>query len=89
LVFICKGFGVLQPVLCLAGVLFCCFALFCLVKKNKKKKTTFADNLLTLMSSKMSMSFFLRKEIKVFDEIFQDFSPYNGLQWTPTVSRSK
>jgi len=35
----------------------------------KKKQKTFADNLLTPMSSKMSMSFFFsRKEIKVFDE---------------------
>jgi len=28
-------------------------------------------------------------ENKVFDENIADFSPYNGLQWTPTVSRSK
>jgi len=54
------------------------------------KKKTFADNLLTLMSSKMSMSsFFSRKEIKVFDENIPGFSPYNGLHWEPNGSRSK
>jgi len=31
-------------------------------KKNKLKKITFADNLLTPMSSKMSMSFFLQSK---------------------------
>jgi len=37
-------------------------------------KKTFADNLLTPMSSKMSMSFFLQsKEIKVFDENIPEF----------------
>jgi len=45
-----------------------------------KKNKTFADNLLTPMSSKMSMSFFFsRKEMKVFDENIQDFSQYNAL----------
>jgi len=34
-------------------------------------------------------SFFSQKEIKVFDENIQDFSPYNGLQWGPNGSRSK
>jgi len=50
-------------------------------------KKTFADSLHTPMSSKMS--FFSRKEIKVFDENFPGFSPYNGLQWEPNISRSK
>jgi len=36
------------------------------------KKKTFADNLLTPMSSKMSMSF-SRKEIKIFDENIPGF----------------
>jgi len=38
-------------------------------------KKTFADNLLTLMSSKIFMSFFLqsKKEIKVFDENIPGF----------------
>jgi len=49
--------------------------------KNKKKIKTFADNLLNPMSSKISMSFFLMKT-------FQDFSPFNGLQWEPNGSRS-
>jgi len=31
-------------------------------------KNVFADNLLTPMSSNMSMSFFGRKEIKIFEE---------------------
>jgi len=53
------------------------------LKKIKNKKNTFADNLLTPMSSKISMS------IKVFDENMQDFSPYNGLQWEPNVLRFK
>jgi len=40
----------------------------------KKKKKTFADNLLTDMSSKMYMLFFfIRKEIKVFDENIPGF----------------
>jgi len=43
-------------------------------KKKKTKKKTFADNLLTDMSSKMSMLFFfIRKEIKVFDENIPGF----------------
>jgi len=35
------------------------------------------------------LSFFSRKEIKVFDENIPAFSPYNGLQWEPNGSRSK
>jgi len=35
------------------------------------------------------LSFFIRKEIKVFDENIPGFSPYNGLQWEPNGSRSK
>jgi len=35
------------------------------------------------------LSFFRRKEIKVFDENVTGFSPYNGLQWEPNGSRSK
>jgi len=50
------------------------------------KKKTFADNLLTTMSSKMSMSFFLQL---VFVENIPGFSPYNGLKWEPKGSRSK
>jgi len=53
---------------------------------------TFADILLTPMSSKMSMYFlFSRKEIKVFDKNIPGFffSYYNGLQWEPNGSRSK
>jgi len=38
---------------------------------------TFADNLLTPMSSKS------QNEIKVFDENIPGFSPYNELQWEP------
>jgi len=48
------------------------------------KKKTFADNLLTPMSSKISISFFLsRKEIKVFDKhsrIFLHIMDFNGSQ---------
>jgi len=48
-----------------------------LIKRDIKgvvhfKKKTFADNLLTPMSSKMSMSFFLQR---FFMKTFQDFSP--------------
>jgi len=39
----------------------------------KGVKKTFADNLLTPMSSKMSMSFFSRKAFKVFDENIPGF----------------
>jgi len=35
------------------------------------------------------LSFFSRKEMKVFDENIPGFSPYNGLQWGPNGSRSK
>jgi len=49
----------------------------------------FVDNLLTPMSFKMPMSFFSRKEIKVFDENISGFSPYNALHWEPNGSRSK
>jgi len=35
------------------------------------------------------LSFFSRKEIKVFDENIPGFSPCNGLQWEPNGSRSK
>jgi len=35
------------------------------------------------------LSFFSRKEIKVFDGNIPAFSPYNGLQWEPNGSRSK
>jgi len=55
-------------------------------------KKTFADNLLAPMSSKTSMSFFLKFDgfLKRFlMKTFQDFSPYNGLQWEPNGSRSK
>ncbi len=42
------------------------------------------------MSSKMFMSFFLQSQkIKFLWKTFQDFSPYSGLQWWPTISRSK
>jgi len=39
-----------------------------------KKKKTFADNLLTPMSSKISMSFFLQSKRNVFDENIPEFS---------------
>jgi len=52
-----------------------------------KKKKTFADNLPTPMSSKMSMSFYLQsKRNKVFDENLPGFS---GLHWEPNGPRSK
>jgi len=35
------------------------------------------------------ISFFSRKENKVFDENIPGFSPYNGLHWEPNGSRSK
>jgi len=57
--------------------------------KKKNKKKTFADNLLTPMSSKMSFSFSLQSKIQVFDENIPGFSPYNGLHWEPNGSRSK
>jgi len=41
------------------------------------------------MSSKMPMSFFSQKEIKVFDENIPGFSPYNEHYWEPNGSRSK
>jgi len=43
-------------------------------------KKTFADNLLTPMSF---------KKLRFLIKTFQDFSPYNGLQWGPNGSRSK
>jgi len=52
-------------------------------------KKTFADNLLTPMSSKISMSFFLQKKLRFLMKTFQDFSPYNRLKWEPNGSRSK
>jgi len=48
-------------------------------------KKTFADNLLTPMSSKMSMSFFLQSKRNQSSI----FSPNNALQWEPNGSRSK
>jgi len=54
-----------------------------LVHLKKKQKKTFADNLLTPMSSKKSMSFFLQSKRN------EGFSPYNGLHWEPNGSRSK
>jgi len=54
-----------------------------LLKALKEKfifEKTFADNLLTPMSSKMLES---RKEIKGFDENIPGFSPYNALYWEP------
>jgi len=55
-----------------------CYTSHCNLKMNIKGvvhfKKTFADNLLTPMSSKMSMSFFLHlKKIKVFDENISGF----------------
>jgi len=50
-------------------------------------KKTFADNLLTPMSSKMSMS--VEKKLRFLMKTFQHFSPYNTLQWEPNGSRSK
>jgi len=35
------------------------------------------------------LSFFSRKEIKVFDENIPGFSSYNGLQWTMGTKRFK
>jgi len=35
------------------------------------------------------LSFFSRKEIKVFNENTPELSPYNGLKWKPNGSRSK
>jgi len=56
----------------------------------KKKKKTFADNLLTPCHPRSPwLSFFSQKEIKLFDENIPGFSPYNGLQWEPNGSRSK
>jgi len=49
-------------------------------------KKTFADNLLAPVSSKMSMS---EKKLRFLMKTFQDFSPYNGLQWGPNGSRCK
>jgi len=58
------------------------------VHLKKKKK-----NLLIIIYSPAChlrcLSFFNRKEIKVFDENIPGFSPYNGLQWEPNGSRSK
>jgi len=64
-----------------------------LIKGVVHSSKTFADNLLTPMSSKMSKSFFLQLKRKsdeifeVFDENIAGFSPYNGL--VPNGSRSK
>jgi len=40
--------------------------------------------------SKMSMSFFLsvKNKLRFLIKTFQDFSPYNALQWEPNGSRS-
>jgi len=51
----------------------------------KKKKKTFADNLLTSMSSKLSLSMLSMFLMKTF----QDFYPYNALYRAPNGSRSK
>jgi len=50
----------------------------CLKRSSFKK--AFADNLLTPMSSKMPMSFFLQSKRKVFDENIPGFLSINALQ---------
>ncbi len=55
--------------------------------QNKKNP----DNLLTLMSTKMSMSFFLQSQRNecFLRKTLQVFPPYSGLQWQPMGWRSK
>jgi len=50
------------------------------------KKKTFADNLLTPMSSFLSS---VEKKLRFLIKNIPGFSPYNGLQWEPNGSRSK
>jgi len=61
------------------------YLLLCSVEERKSrndfKKKFFADL--------SHLSFFSRKEIKVFDENIPGFSPYNGLHWEANGSRFK
>jgi len=61
-----------------------------MLKEQFTFEKTFADNLLTPCHPRCPcLSFFSRKEMKVFDENIPAFSPYNGVQWEPNSSRSK